>query len=143
MKNRIHFFNLMWIYYFSCPSMFISQVWAICFFFQFHISSLFIICQSIFWTMFHSICTGIIVNIYINFKRKYWCLTIDIQLRWIKNWKKKPSLSIIYIYRQIKNKVIKGRKKLEAKTESKTKLSIKIVEINNNAMNKALQSLKI
>jgi hypothetical protein len=39
--------------------------------------------------------------------------------------------------------VIKGKKKLEAKTESKTKISIKIVEINNNTMNKALQFLKI
>ena len=33
-------------------------------------------------------------------------------------------------------------KKLEAETKSKTKISIKIVEINNNAMNEALKSLK-
>jgi hypothetical protein len=38
--------------------------------------------------------------------------------------------------------VIKGKKKLEAEIESKTKISIKIVEINNNAMNKALEFLK-
>ena len=35
-----------------------------------------------------------------------------------------------------KKKVIKERKKLEVETESKTKINIKIVEINNNAMNK-------
>ena len=32
--------------------------------------------------------------------------------------------------------------KLEAESDSKTKISIKIVEINNNAMNKALKFLK-
>ena len=34
-------------------------------------------------------------------------------------------------------------KKLEAEIESKTKISIKIVEINNNAMNEVLKSLKL
>ena len=38
---------------------------------------------------------------------------------------------------------MKESKKLEAETESKTKISIKIIEINNNAINKVLKSLKI
>ena len=38
---------------------------------------------------------------------------------------------------------MKERNKLEAETESKTKISIKIIEINNNAINKVLKSLKL
>lgn len=36
----------------------------------------------------------------------------------------------------------KRKEELEADTESKIKISIKMVEINNNAINKALKSLK-